>query len=88
MSASSIVEAVDIGMGGSLGPDAGFIDWVENARPVEDVPVALLRVVRRYRSERREGEPFHNWARRVPNSELAATLSGLEAVDAGVGSQP
>ncbi len=62
-----IVEAVDIGMGGSLGPDAGFIDWIENARPVDDVPDALLRTVRRYQSERREDEPFYNWARRVPN---------------------
>src|SRR4029077_19923392 len=52
-----IEEAVDIGMGGSLGPDAGFIDWIENARPVDDVPHALLRVVRRYKSERHEGEP-------------------------------
>ena len=48
-------EAVDIGMGGSLGTDAGFIDWIEGARPVNDVPDALLRVVRRYQSERRDG---------------------------------
>ena len=47
-------EAVDIGMGGSLGTDAAFIDWVEHARPVNDVPDALLRVVGRYQSERRE----------------------------------
>ncbi len=73
-----IVEAVDIGMGGSLGPDAAFIDWIENARPVDDVPDALLRSVRRYQSERRDGEPFYNWARRVPNEELAATLAGLD----------
>ena len=72
-----IVEGVDIGMGGSLGTDAGFIDWVENARPVDEVPEALLRVVRRYQSERRAGEPFHNWARRTPNDELRATLAGL-----------
>ena len=77
-----IVEAVDIGMGGSLGPDAAFIDWVENARPVDDVPGALLRVVRRYRAERRGGEAFYAWARRVPNEELAATLAGLAAIDA------
>ena len=44
-----LVEAMDIGMGGSLGLDAGFIDWIEHARPVDDVPEALLRVVRRYR---------------------------------------
>ena len=79
-----IVEAVDIGMGGSLGTEAGFIDWVENARPVDDVPEALLRVVRRYQSERRADEPFHNWARRTPNDELRATLAGLPA-EVGIG---
>jgi ferredoxin-nitrite reductase len=67
-------EAVDIGMGGSLGAGSGFIDWIEHARPVNDVPDALLRVVRRYQSERREDEPFYNWARRVPNADLLRTL--------------
>ncbi len=72
-----IVEAVDIGMGGSLGLEAGFIDWVENARPVDEVPEALVRVLRRYGEERRAGETFSNWARRTPNDELRATLAGL-----------
>jgi ferredoxin-nitrite reductase len=80
-----LVEAVDIGLGGSLGADAGFIDWVENARPVDDVPQALLRVVQRYQAERRQGEQFHNWARRVPNDELRSTLSGLMATEHGAG---
>jgi ferredoxin-nitrite reductase len=70
-----LAEAVDIGMGGSLGADPGFIDWIEHARPVNDVPDALLRVVRRYQSERRVDEPFYNWARRVPNDELRRTLA-------------
>ena len=35
-----LAEAVDIGMGGSLGTDSGFIDWIEHARPVNDVPDA------------------------------------------------
>ena len=70
-----LAEAVDIGMGGSLGADAGFIDWIEHARPVNDVPDALLRVVRRYQSERRDDEPFYNWARRVPNDDLRPTLA-------------
>ncbi|HLX87368.1 MAG TPA: hypothetical protein VKR22_02735 [Acidimicrobiales bacterium] len=72
-----IEEAVDIGMGGSLGLEAGFIDWVENARPVTEVPDALLRVVRRYQAERRADETFHNWARRTPNDELRAALAGM-----------
>ena len=32
--ADAIVEGVDIGLGGSLGRDAAFIDWVEGAKPV------------------------------------------------------
>jgi ferredoxin-nitrite reductase len=68
-------EAVDIGVGGSLGADAGFIDWIEHARPVNDVPDGLLRVVRRYQAERRVDESFHNWARRVPNDDLRRTLA-------------
>jgi len=78
-----IEEAVDIGLGGSLGPDAAFIDWVTGAMPVDKVPDALLRVVGRYQAERRTGEPFHLWARRTPREELAATLAGSPA---GVGS--
>ncbi len=69
-----IDEAVDIGLGGSLGPDAAFIDWVVGAMPVDAVPEALLRVVTRYQDERRQGEPFHNWARRTPGEELRRTL--------------
>jgi ferredoxin-nitrite reductase len=74
-----IEEAVDIGLGGSLGPDAAFIDWVTGAMPVDKVPDALVRVVTRYQAERRAGEPFHRWARRTPESELASTLSGAPA---------
>jgi ferredoxin-nitrite reductase len=74
-----IEEAVDIGLGGSLGPDAAFIDWVTGAMPVDKVPDALLRVVTRYQAERRAEEPFHLWARRTPEGELAATLSGAPA---------
>ncbi len=76
-----IEEAVDIGLGGSLGPDAAFIDWVVGALPVDQVPDALVRVVSRYQSERRPGEAFHNWARRIPNHELRATIEGGAPAD-------
>jgi ferredoxin-nitrite reductase len=71
-----IEEAVDIGFGGSLGPDAAFIDWVTGALPVDQVPAALVRIVSRYQDERRAGEPFHLWARRIRGDELAATVAG------------
>ena len=66
----AIVEGTDIGMGGSLGRDAAFIDWVEGAKPADDVPDALVAVFEKFKEERREGERFHEWARRRPNKEL------------------
>ncbi|MFZ0667686.1 MAG: hypothetical protein WAM97_18210 [Acidimicrobiales bacterium] len=73
-------EGVDIGMGGSLGLDAGFIDWIEHAVPVDEVPDALLRVIRKFQDEGREGEPFYNWARRTPAEELRSSLAGMRVV--------
>ncbi len=76
-----IEESVDIGLGGSLGPDAAFIDWVVGSMPVDHVPDALVRVVSRYREDRRPNEPFHLWARRSAPEDLRATLVGaVEAV--------
>ncbi len=76
-----IEEAVDIGLGGSLGPDAAFIDWVSGAMPVDRVPDALVRIVGRYRDEHRPGEAFYQWARRSSPDDLRLTLQGAaEAV--------
>ncbi len=70
----SIVEGVDIGLGGSLGRDAAFIDWVEGSKPTEEVPDALVSVFERFKEEGREGERFHEWARRKKNKELREAL--------------
>jgi ferredoxin-nitrite reductase len=71
---TSIVEGVDIGLGGSLGRDAAFIDWVEGAKPTDEVPDALVSVFERFKEEGREGERFHEWARRKKNRELREAL--------------
>jgi ferredoxin-nitrite reductase len=70
----ALVEGVDIGLGGSLGRDAAFIDWVEGAKPAEDVPDALATVFEKFKDERREDERFHEWARRKSNKDLRAAL--------------
>src|ERR671932_2960044 len=66
----AIVEGVDIGLGGSLGRDAAFIDWVEGAKPVDDVPDALVAVMERFKDEHREGDRSHAWARSKTKKEL------------------
>ena len=70
----ALVEGVDIGLGGSLGRDAAFIDWVEGAKPADDVPDALVALMEKFKDERRDGERFHEWARRKPNKELRGAL--------------
>jgi ferredoxin-nitrite reductase len=80
----AIVEGVDIGLGGSLGKDAAFIDWVEGAKPAGEVPDALTAVFERFEEERREGERFHEWARRKENAELRKALR--KPFESGVGS--
>ena len=75
----ALVEGVDIGLGGSLGRDAAFIDWVEGSKPTEDVPDALAAVFDKFKEERREGERFHEWARRRPNKELRDSLRGADS---------
>src|SRR5919199_489922 len=70
----AIVEGVDIGLGGSLGRDAAFIDWIEGAKPADDVPDALVAVIEKFKDERRNDERFHEWARRKRNEELRAAL--------------
>ena len=71
---TSIVEGVDIGLGGSLGRDAAFIDWIEGAKPTDEVPDALVSVFEKFKEEGREGERFHEWARRKKNRELREAL--------------
>jgi ferredoxin-nitrite reductase len=80
----AIVEGVDIGLGGSLGKDAAFIDWVEGAKSAEEVPDALAAVFAQFREERREGERFHEWARRKQNAELREALR--KPLESGLGS--
>jgi len=79
-----IEEAVDIGLGGSLGPDAAFIDWVAGAVPVDTAPAALANLLARFASDRRNDEPFYAWARRVDNAELRGIMVGADVpVDRG-----
>ncbi len=71
-----MVEAVDIGVGGSLGLDAAFVDWVDGGRPVDELGSALAGLVRRYRDDRRPGETLATWARRTPAPAVRAALGG------------
>ncbi len=69
-------EAYDVGLGGALGPEAGFINWVEGAVPVRDLEDAILNTTLAYDQQHREGETFTAWARRTNIGDLRNIVNG------------
>ena len=79
----SIVEGMDFGLGGSLGADNEFIDWVETAVPADAVIPAIERLFVAYVEERRDGERFYEWCRRADNDRLRTVMRRADANVAG-----
>jgi ferredoxin-nitrite reductase len=75
----NIVEGMDFGLGGSLGADNEFIDWVETAVPADAVIPAIERLFAAYTDERTDGERFYGWCRRVNNDRLNTIMQRADA---------
>ncbi|MCL7416724.1 MAG: hypothetical protein M8354_02640, partial [Halalkalicoccus sp.] len=75
----TIVEGMDFGLGGSLGGDNAFLDWVETAVPADAVIPALEALFSAYAEEREEGERFYEWTRRIDNDRLRTVMQGVDA---------
>jgi ferredoxin-nitrite reductase len=75
----TIVEGMDFGLGGSLGSDNAFLDWVETAVPADAVIPALEHLFAAYTRERTDGERFYKWCRRVDNERLRDIMQRADA---------
>ncbi|RRJ28153.1 nitrite/sulfite reductase [Halocatena pleomorpha] len=75
----TIVEGMDVGLGGSLGADNAFIDWIETAVPADAVIPALEQLFVVYAEERVEGERFYEWCRRMDNDRLRTLMQRADA---------
>jgi ferredoxin-nitrite reductase len=75
-SGDALVEAFDVGLGGRLGPDASFIDWVEGAVPAARLEDVLVDVARAFVHDRRGDESFTSFVRRHSRDELRALVGG------------
>jgi ferredoxin-nitrite reductase len=75
----NIVEGMDFGLGGSLGTDNEFLDWVEHAVPANAVIPALEQLFEVYTEERHEGERFYAWCRRTENDRLRSVMQRADA---------
>ncbi len=75
----NIVEGMDFGLGGSLGTDNEFIDWVEHAVPADAVIPAIEELFEAYVDERDEGERFYTWCRRAGTDRLRSVMQRADA---------
>jgi len=69
-------EGFDLGLGGSLGPDAGFIDWLVAAVPVGRLEAAVANVARAYLEGAGPDEDFTRFVRRHDPAVLRALVGG------------
>ncbi|HEY8081565.1 MAG TPA: hypothetical protein VIE15_05695 [Acidimicrobiales bacterium] len=71
----TLAEGFDLGLGGSLGPDAGFIDWIAGAVPVDRLADTIVAVAERFAESRRQDEDFTTFVRRHSIDELQTMVS-------------
>jgi ferredoxin-nitrite reductase len=74
------VEALDIGLGGGLGEDPRFADWVEMRVPADEVPGAIRNLVERFKDQRADGETFRDFVE-ARDEETLADLVDPEETD-------
>jgi ferredoxin-nitrite reductase len=77
--ADDMVGGMDFGLGGSLGSDNEFLDWVENAVPADAVIPALEQLFDAYAEERDGNERFYEWTRSVDNDRLRTLMQDADA---------
>ena len=75
----AVVEGMDFGLGGSLGTDNAFLDWVETAVPADAVIPALEALFATYADERTDRERFYEWTRRVDDDRLRSVMRRADA---------
>jgi assimilatory nitrite reductase (ferredoxin) precursor (EC 1.7.7.1) len=57
-----MVEAVDIGVGGGLGEEPSFVDYVRQRVPADETPGAIRNLVEAFAAHREDGQTFREWA--------------------------
>ncbi len=74
------VEALDIGLGGGLGEDPRFADWVEMRVPADEVPGYIRNLLATFEAEREDGQTFREFVAEHDEEELG-DLAEAEETD-------
>ncbi|MFC3478013.1 nitrite/sulfite reductase [Halobacterium litoreum] len=74
------VEAFDVGLGGGLGENPRFADWVEMRVPADEVPGYVANLLSAFADEREGGESFREFVARQ-DEEALRNLADPEETD-------
>ncbi|CCC40298.1 nitrite/sulfite reductase [Haloquadratum walsbyi] len=56
-----MVEAIDVGVGGGIGPDPSFVEWIRQRVPADEVPGLLRNLLETFAAHREKGQTFRQW---------------------------
>jgi ferredoxin-nitrite reductase len=73
-----MVEAVDIGVGGGVGEEPTFVEWVNQRVPADEMPGAIKSLVEAFAAHREEGESFRQWVDRMGTEPIVEFCEGEE----------
>ncbi|WP_353633681.1 ferredoxin--nitrite reductase [Halobacterium sp. NMX12-1] len=75
-----MVEAVDVGVGGGVGEEPTFIDWVRQRVPADELPGMIANLVRAFAALREDGQTFREWVE-ATGHETIVDLAEPEEVE-------
>jgi len=75
-----MVEALDVGVGGGMGEEAEFTEWVRQRVPADEVPGMIRNIVEAYAALRSEGQTFSDWVA-ATGHETLVNLAEPEEVE-------
>ncbi|NKE34547.1 ferredoxin--nitrite reductase [Natronococcus sp. JC468] len=56
-----MVEAFDIGVGGGVGEDPSFVEWIQQRVPADEAPGAIKNLLEAFAAHREAGQTFRQW---------------------------
>ncbi len=56
-----MVEALDLGVGGGIGEEPAFVNWIRQRIPADEVPGAIKNLIEAFAAHREAGQTFREW---------------------------
>lgn len=66
-----MVEAVDIGVGGGMGEEPSFVEYVQQRVPADEAPGAIRNLIEAFAERRESSQTFREWADATDEETLA-----------------